>query len=71
MKKRTKISFWLLGLFVASTITHNIIYGVFKFEEPIFFILSLIFALGFMILFAYNIVIYLKEVFEYLKSRRE
>jgi len=52
MKKKVKKSFFvhplfLLFLTVASFFLHNFTYALFKFEEPVFFTLTLVSALGF------------------------
>ena len=51
----------LFGLAVLSAILHNLFYAIFKMEEGIFFILTLVFFFGF---WAYLIAV----VFRYLRS---
>jgi hypothetical protein len=36
----TKFSFILLGVSIVSVILHNVFYGIFKVEEPVFFLLG-------------------------------
>jgi len=55
MKKQTKITYILFGLTVISLILHNAIYRIFKIEEPVFFILTFVFALAFVVSGIYNI----------------
>lgn len=58
MQKQTKISYWLFGLSILSAILHNAIYGVLEVEEPVFIILTLVLALGFVVSVVYNIITY-------------
>jgi hypothetical protein len=39
---------WWLLLIVLSILLHNLIYGLFRIEEPVFFLLTFIFGLGFL-----------------------
>lgn len=64
MKKQIKIPLILITLAILSSIIHNIIYAIFKFEEPIFFLLSLILFLAFIISIIYYITIWLKNKFK-------
>ncbi len=64
MKKQTKITCFLLGSAIVFSILHNAIYAIFKFEEPVFFILCLLAALGFFISVIYNIITYIKNKFK-------
>jgi len=57
MKKQTKISYLLFGLTAFSFILHNAIFAVFKIEEPVFFILTFLFGLGWVILIIRNAII--------------
>lgn len=49
MKKYLQNSLLFLGLFASFVLLHNFIYGIFKIEEPVFFTLSLIAFLLFLI----------------------
>ena len=46
---------------IVSIILHNLIYALFGFEEPVFFILSLILALAFVISIIYLIIHKIKK----------
>jgi len=61
MEKQTKITYILVGLSVISVILHNAFYGFFKIEEPVFFILTLIFAISFVVSVIYSTVSYFKR----------
>ena len=61
MTKWTKIALLLLGLFLLSTVIHNIIYGLIGKEEPVFFSLSLLSLATFIIWLALNIIIFIKK----------
>lgn len=61
MLTKVKLAGILLGLTIISIILHNMFYAVLGVEEPMFFILSLLFALVFaiyvgitLVVFAYN-----------------
>lgn len=60
MSKYIKKPLIFLGAAVVSVILHNLIYGLFEFEEPVFFMLAFIFAFGFVITVIYNLIKYLK-----------
>ncbi len=60
MTKSVILSYLLFGLSIVSGFVHNAIYGLFLVEEPVFFMLNLIFFLAFLISVFYNIVIYMK-----------
>ncbi len=64
MKKQTIITYSLLGSVIIFSILHNVIYAIFKFEEPVFFILCLLATLGFFISVIYNIITYIKNKFK-------
>lgn len=64
MKKQTIITYSLLGSAIIFFILHNLIYTIFKFEEPVFFVLSLLTAFGFFISVIYNIVTDIKNKFK-------
>jgi len=51
----------LLVMTVVSSILHNLIYGLTGIEEPVFFLLTLIFLFGFVVLVIYMIIKYLKK----------
>lgn len=61
MEKQTKIIYILFGLIIISAILHNLISALFDIEEPIFFSLSLLFILGFILSVIYNIITYIRE----------
>jgi len=61
MQKQTKISYWLITGAIISVILHNAIYGLFGVEEPVFFILTLLLALAFVVSVVYNIVTYIRK----------
>ena len=64
MKKQTIITYSLLGSAIVFSILHNVIYAVFKFEEPVFFILSLLAALCFFVSVISNTIAYIKNKFK-------
>ncbi len=49
MKKWLKNPLTFLGLSILSMFLHNLVYALTRFEEPVFFILTLAFALAFII----------------------
>ena len=61
MPKQVKIPLLLLGLFLLSTVIHNIIYGLIGKEEPVFFSLSLLSLAAFVIWSALHIIIFIKK----------
>lgn len=61
MQKQTKITYILFGLSILSVILHNAIYGVFKIEEAVFFILTFVFFLCFVISAIYSTISYIKK----------
>lgn len=58
MEKQTKRSYQLLIAAVISSFLHNAIFGLFAIEEPIFFSLTLLLFLAFMVSLFYNIYTY-------------
>ena len=62
MKKQTKITFILLGLAVLSAILHNAVFAIFEIEEPVFFILTLLFALAFVVSVFWNLILILRDM---------
>lgn len=63
MRKQIKISLFLLGGAVLSSILHNAVYGLFGVEEPVFFSLTLLLFLGFLISIGFNIFTYIRNGF--------
>jgi len=61
MEKQTKRNYILFGLTILSIVLHNAIYGVSKIEEPVFFVLTFIFALGFVISVVQNTINYIRK----------
>ena len=61
MSRQTKIPVLLYFGAVASAILHNVIYAIFKFEEPVFFCLTFLLVIGFLGTVGYNIYTYLKK----------
>lgn len=61
MEKQTKISCWLFSLVLLLSILHNAVFGLFRIEEPVFFILALMFAFGFAVSVIYNTATYIKK----------
>jgi len=61
MEKQTKITYVLSGLTILSVILHNAIFGFLKTEEPVFFILTLVFGFGFTISVIYDVILVLKK----------
>jgi Mn2+/Fe2+ NRAMP family transporter len=61
MEKQTKITYILVGLSVLSVILHNAFYGFFKIEEAVFFVLTFIFAISFVISVIYSTISYFKK----------
>ncbi|MBU3957147.1 hypothetical protein KKI19_02640 [Patescibacteria group bacterium] len=61
MRKQIKISLFLLGGAVLSSILHNAVYGLFGVEEPVFFSLILLLALAFVVSIGYNFFTFLQK----------
>lgn len=61
MEKQTKLPYWLLASSIISSILHNVVYGLSGVEEPIFFSLTLLLALAFIVSVFYNIFTYIKN----------
>jgi len=61
MEKQTKIIYILVGLSILSVILHNAFYGLFKIEEPVFFILTFVFAISFVISVIYSTISYFRK----------
>jgi len=61
MEKQTKLSYYLLASSIISSVLHNVVYGLFGVEEAIFFSLTLLLALAFIISIFYNIFTYIKN----------
>ncbi len=61
MEKQTKIIYLLFGLSILSVVLHNAFYGLFQIEEPVFFILTFVFTLGFIISVIYNTITHVKR----------
>ena len=62
MKKiLNKNPFWFLLLALVSTVLHNAFYAIFKFEEPVLFLLTFVFAGIFIINAIYIIIIFIKK----------
>jgi len=59
MKKYTKRAYLFLGLAMASVILHNVVSALIHQEEGVFFVLTFVFLVIFIISLVYNI-IYLK-----------
>jgi len=51
----------LFGLAILSVILHNAFYGIFKIEEPVFFILTFAFIFAFVISVIYSTVTYVRK----------
>ena len=58
MEKHTKITYILFIITIVSAIIHNVFYGIFKFEEPLFFTLTIAGALAFAGSVVYNIILH-------------
>ena len=61
MEKQTKITYTLFGLVVLLVVVHNALYGLFKIEDPISFILVFLFTLGFAISVVQNTINYIRK----------
>ena len=61
MEKQTKIIYILVGLSILSVILHNAFYGLFKIEEAVFFILTFVFAISFVVFVIYSTISYLRK----------
>lgn len=61
MGKQIKISFLILILAVISAVLHNAVYGLFGFEEPVFFSLTLLLFLAFVVSLPYGIFTCVRE----------
>jgi len=62
MEKQIKITYILAGLSILSVILHNAIYGLFKIEEPVFFVLTFVFAISFVVSVIYSTISYFRKV---------
>ena len=60
MEKQTKITYILFGLSILSVILHNAIYAYFEVEEPVFFILTFVLLIAFVVFVIYNTVSYIR-----------
>jgi len=61
MEKQTKITYLFFGLAILSSVLHNAVFAIFKFEEPVFFFLSLISILCFILSIIYNTFTYIRK----------
>jgi len=61
MQKQTKTTYILLGLVILSVFVHNALYGFFKIEEPVSFILVFLFTLGFVLSVVQNTINYIRK----------
>lgn len=61
MEKQTKITYILVGLSVLSIILHNAFYELFKIEEAVFFVLTFVFAISFVVSVIYSTISYFKK----------
>lgn len=61
MEKQTRITYLLLGLAVLLSVLHNLVYALFGVEEPVFFSLTLLSFLGFLVSIGYNIFTYIRR----------
>lgn len=61
MEKQTKLSYWLIVSSIICATLHNLTYGLLGIEEPIFFLLTLLFFFAFIVSVVYNIFTYIKE----------
>jgi len=49
MLKRIKNPFWILAAAAVSVLLHNAIYGIWKVEEPVFFTMTFVFGIWFVV----------------------
>lgn len=56
MRRYTRKAYLFLGLAIASVILHNVIFALTKKEEGMFFTLTFVFLIIFIILLVYNVV---------------
>ena len=61
MERQTKITYILFGLVALSAFIHNALYGLFRIEDPISFILVFPFAFGFAISVVQNTINYIRK----------
>ena len=61
MEKPTKTTYILFGLVVLSVVVHNALYGLFRIEDPISFILVFTFAFGFALSIVQNTINYIRK----------
>jgi hypothetical protein len=61
LEKKAGILWWLWGLAVFFAILHNVVYGLIGFEESVFFTLSLLSGLGFVVFLIYISIAYIKK----------
>ena len=62
MEKSIKIPLYLFGAFVLFAILHNAMYGLFGIEEPVFFFLALLSALGFAVSLIYALIVFITKL---------
>lgn len=60
-KKQFRITVWFLAGVIVSIISHNLIYAIFNFKEPLFFLLTLTFALGCIVSGIYTFILASRE----------
>lgn len=70
MEKKIKILILLFISIIISAILHNAIYAIFNFEEPVFFILTLLFTLAFVVFLVYLIISHIIEKFTKKRSKK-
>jgi len=63
MEKKVKILLLLFASIILFSVLHNVFYAIFSFEEPVFFTLSLLAGLAFIIFFVYVIVSFILHKF--------
>jgi len=61
MKWQTKLSYLFFLLTVLSILFHNVFFGFFEKEEVVFFFLTFLFLIGFVISVVYNLITYSKR----------
>ncbi|OIO01845.1 hypothetical protein COS16_07970 [Candidatus Desantisbacteria bacterium CG02_land_8_20_14_3_00_49_13] len=49
MLKRIKNPFWFLAVAAACAVLHNVIYGIWKVEESVFFTMTFVFGIWFVV----------------------
>jgi hypothetical protein len=61
MKKQMKTLFLFFALFIICAFLHNAIWGLFRIEEPVFFVLALMFFVALIVSIFYNLGVWVRK----------